>query len=429
MPQVIQRIALQLLPPSYWRQQLAGCLQPIAPGEGKLHQLLVDVSVIALGDARTGIQRVVRNLYKQLLNNPPPGFQVLPVVASQQQGYAYLQPDFLDYLDTPGAAKLPGRTVQTGRGDIFFGLDLAARIVRSRIPDLLAWKRQGTRLIFMVYDLLPVLHPSWFNPRNTYHLTRWLRTLAALADDVVCISRTVQADFSAWMSAKWGLTSSASTAITSHVIQLGADATGFLSDAAHRPCAEHLPADLKPGKAVLMVGTIEPRKGHADVLDAFEVLWAQGNATQFVIAGKKGWKIDTLIARLQSHPEAGRRLHWVNSPSECTLLALYQRCNGLIMASKGEGFGLPIKEAQFFGLPVLARALPIFYEVAGDSATFFPDTPASLSAPLLAQWIDALDPGMPKAMPCAPGLSWAQSRDQLVNAITPTLAPSPMGAM
>ncbi|MBC7621272.1 MAG: glycosyltransferase family 4 protein, partial [Candidatus Saccharibacteria bacterium] len=365
MPQVLQRIALQLLPPTYWRQQLAGCIQPIARSEGKLRQLLVDVSVIALGDARTGIQRVVRNLYKQLLHNPPPGYQVRPVMANLRQGYAYLPPDFLDHLDTAAAAKPQGQAVQTGPGDIFFGLDLAARIVRSRIPDLLAWKRQGTRLIFMVYDLLPVLHPSWFNPRNTYHLTRWLRTLAILADDVVCISHTVRADFNAWMAQKWGLANSTGTAIASHVIQLGADANGFLPDAAQGPCADYLPAALNPGKAVLMVGTLEPRKGHADVLNAFETLWALGDATQLVIAGKKGWKIDALIARLQNHPEAGQRLHWVNSPSESALLALYQRCNGLIMASKGEGFGLPIKEAQFFGLPVLARALPIFYEVAG----------------------------------------------------------------
>ena len=421
MPQALQRIALQLLPPNYWRRQLAGCLQPLARSEGKLHQLLVDVSVIALGDARTGIQRVVRNLYKQLLHNPPPGYQVLPVIANLQQGYAYLPPDFLDQLDTPAAVKPQSHAVQTGQGDIFFGLDLAARIVRSRIPDLLAWKRQGTRLIFMVYDLLPVLHPSWFNPRNTYHLARWLRTLAILADDVVCISHTVRADFNAWMAQKWGLANSTCTAITSHVIQLGADANGFLPDVAQGPCADHLPAALKPGKAVLMVGTLEPRKGHADVLNAFEVLWAQGDATQLVIAGKKGWKIDALIARLQNHPEAGLRLHWVNSPSESTLLALYQRCNGLIMASKGEGFGLPIKEAQFFGLPVLARALPIFYEVAGDSATYFPDSPASLSASLLAQWINTLNPNMPKLPPYASALSWAQSRDQLVNAITPTM--------
>ena len=71
----------------------------------------------------------------------------------------------------------------------------------------------------------------------------------------------------------------------------------------------------------LMVGTIEPRKGHLQVLDAFDQLWSQGVDVNLIIAGAEGWQhlpqdmrrtIPQIVARLRSHPERGRRLFWVN---------------------------------------------------------------------------------------------------------------------
>ncbi|WP_295953183.1 glycosyltransferase family 1 protein [Rhodoferax sp.] len=389
MTQVLQRIALQLLPPNYWRNQFSGLkLQPKLDKTSP-HQLLVDVSVIVLSDARTGIQRVVRNIYKQLLLNPPNGYQVLPIAASKSQGYQYIQSDFLENYTVLTEAKSLASTVQVKEGDIFFGLDLAARIVHSRIADLLAWKRQGVRLVFMVYDLLPVLHPDWFNPRNTYYLARWLRTIAVLADDVVCISRTVQMDLNTWTTQKWGVSCVGKTSMASHIIKLGADAVEPSKNETQGIEESLNKLSLGSGKVVLMVGTLEPRKGHEDVLNAFEILWAKGNSTQLVIAGKKGWKIDGFIDRIQNHPELNRRMYWVDSPSEIGLLGLYKRCNGLIMASKGEGFGLPLIEAALHHKPVLARNLPVFREIGLPGISFFVNDNAEALALSIEKWLSS----------------------------------------
>jgi glycosyltransferase involved in cell wall biosynthesis len=43
----------------------------------------------------------------------------------------------------------------------------------------------------------------------------------------------------------------------------------------------------------------------------------------------------------------------------------------LASASKEEGFGLPIIEAQMIGTPVVCSDMTIFHEVAGDGALFF----------------------------------------------------------
>ncbi|MFN0630266.1 glycosyltransferase, partial [Bacillus anthracis] len=63
---------------------------------------------------------------------------------------------------------------------------------------------------------------------------------------------------------------------------------------------------LKQRPSFLMVGTLEPRKGHAQVLDAFENLWKGGANLNLVIVGKVGWMVDLLVQRLCSHPELGK---------------------------------------------------------------------------------------------------------------------------
>ena len=66
-----------------------------------------------------------------------------------------------------------------------------------------------------------------------------------------------------------------------------------------------------------MVGTIEPRKGYQQVLDAFDRLWGQRQDVNLIIVGAEGWRnvpqdmrrtIPQLLARLQLHPERQRRL-------------------------------------------------------------------------------------------------------------------------
>ncbi|MBL3940675.1 glycosyltransferase family 4 protein, partial [Bacteroides thetaiotaomicron] len=65
------------------------------------------------------------------------------------------------------------------------------------------------------------------------------------------------------------------------------------------------------------------------------------------------------------------RLNWLQDIDDAALADLYARVDGLLFASEGEGFGLPIVEAAQHGLPLLLRDLPVFREVAGEHATYF----------------------------------------------------------
>jgi glycosyltransferase involved in cell wall biosynthesis len=162
-----------------------------------------------------------------------------------------------------------------------------------------------------------------------------------------------------------------------------------------------------------MVGTIEPRKSHAQVLDAFELLWQRGSDAMLVIVGRPGWMTAAFVARLRAHPEAGKRLLWIEDATDEMLERLYESCSALILASRGEGFGLPLVEAAQRGLPIIARDLPVFREVARDHAFYFADDAPQALAQSIEAWLALREKGTHPLSRGMPFLTWAQSAAQL----------------
>src|SRR5207249_486509 len=83
----------------------------------------------------------------------------------------------------------------------------------------------------------------------------------------------------------------------------------------------------------LMVGTIEPRKGYLQSLEAFSLLWSQEIDINLIIVGKEGWRtlsneirrdIPQTVCNLNFHPEAGKHLFWLPEISDEFLQRLYQ---------------------------------------------------------------------------------------------------------
>jgi hypothetical protein len=166
-----------------------------------------------------------------------------------------------------------------------------------------------------------------------------------------------------------------------------------------------------------MVSTIEPRKGYAQALAAFELLWAQGRDLNLVIVGKQGWLMEEFAARLRAHPEAGRRLHWFDGIDDGGLRALYAGSAALITASEAEGFGLPIVEAARHGLPVIARDLPVFTEVAGAHAFYFGGYSPDALAAAIEEWLALSARGLAPPSAGMPSLDWEQSARELLGLV------------
>ncbi len=407
-PGLIERLH-QHPPASAQSQPIAAALSTTFAPRPRLRQLLVDISELVRHDARTGIQRVTRAILNEWLRLELPGWRIEPVWANQEQpGYHYARQytSHLLNLATDWAQDTP---VQAWAGDVFVGLDLQPAIVPAQRQTLRQWRRCGVSVQFVVYDLLPVQFPQYFVPNAAQGFTPWLQTIAEF-DAVHCISRATRDALSHWLH---------STAQPRrpdlHWFHLGADVEQTLPTLGLSEPIRQLLGDLQQSPAFLMVGTLEPRKGHAQVLDAFEQLWQQGHDLQLIVVGKQGWQVDALAQRLTTHPEHARRLHWLQNVSDEALGHLYRSASALIAASHAEGYGLPLIEAARHGCPVIARDIPVFREVAESHAHYFSGQTGADLSNAIEQWLELQSEGkapLPQGMHL---LTWRQSARQLLH--------------
>jgi len=369
-------------------------------------QLLVDISVLARQDDKSGIQRVVRSVLHALRQTPPPGYRIATVYDAGGY-YAYA-----DGLAMAGAgAELP---IAVRPGDIFYGLDLSPLGVCANAATLADLRRHGVRLYFMIYDLLPITRPQLFMAGAPVPYTAWLRTIAQLSDGLICISRAVADDVLAWLE-QAAVRRSAPLEVS--YCHLGADLLTAPASTGIDAGDQQVLSAITGRPTLLMVGTLEPRKSQAQALDAFELLWRRGVDASLVIVGRAGWMVEALTERLRQHAELGRRLFWLDHASDEMLLRLYQTCSALLAASQAEGFGLPLIEAAQHGLPVVARDIPVFREVGGQHAFYFnADDDAGLAEALIA-WLDLHASGRAPASAAMPHLHWAASTAQIVDCL------------
>ena len=173
----------------------------------------------------------------------------------------------------------------------------------------------------------------------------------------------------------------------------------------------------------LMVGTIEPRKGHLQVLKAFDILWSQGIKVNLIVVGNEGWQslpdcmrrtIPQTMKMLREHPESNRKFYFFEKLSDELLRGVYSQTNCLIAASRDEGFGLPIIEASYFGVPVLAKDIPVFREVAGTAAEYFSGESAIDLAQGVQLWIAKNAAGGTHPLPKIDVLTWDKSAAALL---------------
>jgi len=376
-------------------------------------QLLVDVSELYFRDARTGIQRVVRSILGQWLAAPPAGFRVCPVVAQAGLGYRYA-PGWAPGQPGEGLGAQPDLTalppVQVQAGDVFVGLDLSAHLFPQVQAELRRFRMAGVRVHFVVYDIIPLLYPQYSTAELTQAFETWLEGLAQEADALWCISQAVAQDLQVWLTAH----APAGALPQVGYFHLGADIENSVPTLGLPDEAQQLLATMRERPHFMMVGTLEPRKGYAQTLAAFELLWHEGVEVGLVVVGKEGWHTQELASRLRNHPEQGRHLFWLESASDAFLAQLYGAARCLLAASEAEGFGLPLIEAAQHRLPVLARDITVFREVAGPHAFYFSGTTPQALALALRSWLMLAEAGGAPESKDMPWLTWRESARHLL---------------
>ena len=375
-------------------------------------QLLVDVTELARHDARSGIQRVVRSLLLELLKQVPAGHTLRPIYFDGFQ-YRHAKRFMARFLHQSAQALKASfdEVAEINQDDIYLGLDLNPVLVSTQQAMFQHWLALGVHVYFVVYDLLLVHRPDWAPAEASIAINNWLKSVAQVATGLICISEAVANEVRTWLL-QHPPSRRAGPRISS--FHLGADVESSSPTKGLPENAAHILQVLNDRPSFLTVGTLEPRKGHAQMLAAFEQLWAQGVDVNLVFIGKKGWMMETLVNRLQRHAELGKRLIWLDGISDEFLEKVYAASDCLIAGSEGEGFGLPLIEAARHKLPLIARDLPVFREVAGPHAHYFSGLEAESLASAVLDWRALQDKGLAPDSAHIPFLTWSASARQLL---------------
>jgi glycosyltransferase involved in cell wall biosynthesis len=404
--------------------RLADCLSQNFPAERSYKTIYLDITATHVTSLRTGIERVALAIMMALLKKTDKSLRFEPVYLCKTNdawGYKTATRFTLECIGAP--VLLDDEVVVPQKGDTVLTLDWSGSLVQAYESGYFSHlMNNGVKVYATVFDLLPVLLPERFPPQAELPSQRWLQTTAML-NGVVCISKSVAAEYKAWSGAQ----EVRAEGFTIDWFHLGADLKSTHidpddADKINQAAVRHLGG--KP--TFLMVGTIEPRKGHLDVLNAFTELWSAGLDIDLVIVGKEGWKnvdsasrrnLPKIVEALSRHPESGRHLTWLTDVNDATLEAIYSKASCLIFASEGEGFGLPIVEAAEKNLPIIARDLPVFKEIAGTNALYFSSNDKDVLVACIKEWLSLHAVGKHPKSDGITRLTWGESADRLLEII------------
>jgi len=329
------------------------------------------------------------------------GYRLSPVYASKyRQGYWHA---FVWQRDTFGTEGLPHRDAPIAykKGDIFYELDWNTRLVPYQKTVYEKMHREGVKVFFHVYDILPLQLTDLNNDKARYNFENWL-VEASLYDGVLCNSRAVISDYTTWRGTK-GL----SHPFVTDYFHLGADIPQT-EQSALMPDEMALLDRLKGSPVFLMVSSLDPRKAYEQTLSSFDLLWAEGQDVILVVAGKE-LKHHEQAECFRAHPQRGKHFFWLGSVSDRYLDALYQAATAVLFASRGEGFGLAVWEGARYGKPLILRDLPVFRELAGDHAFYFSGTSPQELAEALRHWLDLYRAGNHPDSALIRPLCWEES--------------------
>lgn len=285
----------------------------------------------------TGIQRVLRETHLTLTDMlSPDGVRVAPMHTRDKQP----QPVFRTEPYLAGDPVLDQHPVRPEDVDAIMFLDLHTDVDFARVFQ--ARRVRRLPVVTLVHDILPITNPDWCveDPRRAFRL--YVQQVMAVSDHIVVTSGKVKSDL---LSLGWHFDGEF------HVFGLG---TSFRQRAPEPPPDDRI--------SMMFVSTIDPRKGHAVLLDAYDLLRARGCDVDLTLVGREGWRCAHVIERLRTHPDIGGRLRWLHHADDLTVATVARGCSIGLFPAADEGFGLFLEEGLSYGLKMVVSDIPVFRE-------------------------------------------------------------------
>lgn len=350
--------------------------------------ILMDLSHTSHTHARTGVQRVARNLHQTILASgtactpltwDPYRQQWRTLLPAEQRALSEASPADVRKAKWPWPQRLrgylqrwlnsPPSVLPPATG--FIMPEIFSPGVARALPSLLS-TIQGPR-VALFHDAVALRLPELSPPKTVARFPAYLQELL-LFDGIAAISEESRAALEGW----WNWLG----------IKQRRPALIALPLAIDTPSPDTVLARTTSVPIVLAVGSLEGRKNHLALLEACETLWQQGHAFELRLIGlsqqQTGGKA---LSRMRELQAAGRPLRYDGAVEERMLIAAYHECAFTVYPSVMEGFGLPVLESISYGKPCICSARGALGESArGGGCLSLPEVDASSLASAIA-WL------------------------------------------
>ena len=373
-------------------QSLVGCSHPTRTPDSSI--LYIEISSYIASRAYSGIQRVVREFASRLVDDTLAiEYQFIYfdaelfrfVVIPKEEMKLFLQtPREYIFEDESNLLKIE----EIGEGDLFLDMDAVWSLGLKRAYLYPKLNSNGVHILNFIHDMIPIVRPYATHHDIVRNFVTFVDALYSYSDMVFFNSRSSQRDFET-IQAKIGSERYIPTLVTKLGSSLFSLSKGDRGQALKNQATEWVDFQcLTPIKYILFVGTIEPRKNHALMLEVFEELHQSYDDLYLVFIGIAGWSNDAFIEKLSSHPLLGERLHWYEYVDDYSLMHFYEHAYMVVYLSSYEGFGLPIAESLGYGNITITSKNSSIYEVGKDAADYILyDTPNELSS-IITTYLD-----------------------------------------
>lgn len=367
-------------------------------------RLYFDVTLLSILDNKTGVHRVIRSVFEEIKPLIEDNYDLTPVSCNAFTEGFYA----LTEINGKGRKcfKLSPFKIDPKDGDIFLSLEQAfvEHLAQKRVFSEM--KQKGCRVILTVYDLLPIQLPYCFPVETKSIFENWLLSSTDYAE-FLCDSKTVKTDLANFLSSK----------NKHNELFWFYPGSNFVKDVSSSGISKEQTNYLRTLNEFsfnfLMVGTIEPRKGHKVIFNLFNRLWKEHNLNaSLTFIGKEGWLVNDVVKILKKSTYLNKNFFWFENASDEFLERCYSVTDAVIVASLNEGFGLPLLEAANHNCRVIANDIGIFREVAPKECYFLELSNPDKAILQLLNWMDSPS----KTCTSVTIQDWKQSTIQLLKA-------------
>jgi glycosyltransferase involved in cell wall biosynthesis len=223
-------------------------------------------------------------------------------------------------------------------------------------------RAERARFVCMVHDLIPIEFPEYARPGGAALHQKRMETIGRFADGVVAVSETTRRAVLPYLEARRPSVSVISAGLGVDGVEATPGGPGPDGDG--------------PGYMV-MLGTIEPRKNHALVLNVLRQLAQERGphaAPRLHLVGARGWESENVRDLLERSATLKPVVMEANGLPDNAVRPLLRGARALLMPSFAEGYGLPIAEALSLGTPVICSDIPAHREVGQDAPDYLDPT-------------------------------------------------------